>query len=80
MRHELASLPRGHCHVPEAVFEELKLALTRPPGTVADAIFYIHKGKIKLTVVSNRGKEAVVAILGAGEFFGEGFRSLHHAD
>ena len=38
----------------------------------ADAIFYVQKGKIKLTVVSNRGKEAVVALLGAGDFFGEG--------
>ena len=41
-------------------------------GDPADSIFYIHKGKVKLTVVSKRGKEAVVAILGAGEFFGEG--------
>ena len=41
-------------------------------GDAADSIFYIHKGKVKLTVVSKRGKEAVVAILGAGEFFGEG--------
>jgi CRP-like cAMP-binding protein len=41
-------------------------------GDTADSIFYIHKGKIKLTVVSNRGKEAVIAILGAGDFFGEG--------
>jgi CRP/FNR family transcriptional regulator, cyclic AMP receptor protein len=41
-------------------------------GEPADAIFYIHKGKIKLTVVSKQGKEAVVAILGAGDFFGEG--------
>ena len=41
-------------------------------GDPADAIFYIRKGKIKLTVVSNRGKEAVVALLGAGDFFGEG--------
>jgi CRP/FNR family cyclic AMP-dependent transcriptional regulator len=41
-------------------------------GDAADAIFYIHKGKVKLTVVSNRGKEAVIAILGTGEFFGEG--------
>jgi CRP-like cAMP-binding protein len=41
-------------------------------GDAADSIFYIHKGKVKLTVVSNRGKEAVIAILGAGEFFGEG--------
>jgi CRP/FNR family transcriptional regulator, cyclic AMP receptor protein len=41
-------------------------------GDVADLIFYIHKGRVKVTVVSNRGKEAVVAILGAGQFFGEG--------
>jgi CRP/FNR family cyclic AMP-dependent transcriptional regulator len=38
----------------------------------ADAIFYIQKGKLKLTVVSNTGKEAVVALLGVGDFFGEG--------
>ena len=41
-------------------------------GEPGDAIFYIQKGKIKLTVVSKQGKEAVVAILGAGDFFGEG--------
>src|SRR5579863_2744849 len=38
----------------------------------ADAVFYIQKGKVKLTVVSNAGKEAVIAILGAGDFLGEG--------
>ena len=41
-------------------------------GDPADAIFYIQKGKIKLTVVSKQGKEAVVALLGSGDFFGEG--------
>jgi CRP/FNR family transcriptional regulator, cyclic AMP receptor protein len=41
-------------------------------GDPADAVFYIHSGKLKLTVVSTQGKEAVVAILGAGDFFGEG--------
>jgi CRP/FNR family transcriptional regulator, cyclic AMP receptor protein len=41
-------------------------------GDPADAVFYIQRGKVKLTVVSKRGKEAVVAILGAEEFFGEG--------
>jgi CRP/FNR family cyclic AMP-dependent transcriptional regulator len=41
-------------------------------GGPADAVFYIQKGKIKLAVVSKEGKEAVVAILGAGDFFGEG--------
>ena len=38
----------------------------------ADAIFYIQKGKVKLTVVSSAGKEAIIAILGAGDFLGEG--------
>jgi CRP/FNR family transcriptional regulator, cyclic AMP receptor protein len=41
-------------------------------GDVADSIFYINKGKVKVTVVSKEGKEAVVALLNAGEFFGEG--------
>jgi CRP/FNR family cyclic AMP-dependent transcriptional regulator len=41
-------------------------------GDPADALFYIHKGRIKLTVVSRQGKEAVVAILNSGQFFGEG--------
>src|SRR6058998_2244715 len=41
-------------------------------GSPADAVFYIEKGKVKLTVLSTRGKEAVVAILGTGDFFGEG--------
>ena len=41
-------------------------------GDSADAVFYLQKGKVKVTVVSKRGKEAVVAILGANEFFGEG--------
>ncbi|MGH9454614.1 MAG: Crp/Fnr family transcriptional regulator, partial [Terriglobia bacterium] len=39
-------------------------------GDVADAVFYIQKGKVKLTVVSKRGKEAIVAILEPGSFFG----------
>jgi CRP-like cAMP-binding protein len=41
-------------------------------GDPADAVFYIQKGKAKITVVSEQGKEAVVAILGTDEFFGEG--------
>ena len=41
-------------------------------GDPADAVFYIKKGKVKLAVLSGHGKEAVIAILGAGEFFGEG--------
>jgi CRP-like cAMP-binding protein len=41
-------------------------------GDQADAIFQIQKGKLKLTVVSNQGKEAVIALLTGGDFFGEG--------
>jgi CRP/FNR family cyclic AMP-dependent transcriptional regulator len=41
-------------------------------GDKADSIFHIQKGKLKLTVVSNQGKEAVIALLSGGDFFGEG--------
>jgi CRP-like cAMP-binding protein len=41
-------------------------------GDAADAVFLVQSGKVKLTVVSTQGKEAVVAILPAGSFFGEG--------
>ncbi len=41
-------------------------------GEPADAVFYIERGKVKLSVVSRQGKEGVVAILSAGDFFGEG--------
>ena len=41
-------------------------------GDPCDAVFYIQKGRVKLTVVSEQGKEAVIAVLGADEFFGEG--------
>src|SRR6202165_4628644 len=41
-------------------------------GDPADSVFYIQKGKVKITVLSELGKEAVVAVLGTGNFFGEG--------
>jgi CRP-like cAMP-binding protein len=41
-------------------------------GDDANAVFYIKKGKVKVTVISKQGKEAVVAIMGADEFVGEG--------
>jgi CRP/FNR family cyclic AMP-dependent transcriptional regulator len=41
-------------------------------GDVADAVFYIQKGKVRLTVVSKTGKEATIGILSSGDFFGEG--------
>jgi CRP/FNR family transcriptional regulator, cyclic AMP receptor protein len=53
----------------------IKYARTRDiflQGQPADSLFYLRRGKVRLTVISKRGKEAVVAVLGAGEFFGEG--------
>ena len=41
-------------------------------GDPSDAVFYIQTGKVKLTVVSNDGKEATIGILSEGDFFGEG--------
>jgi CRP-like cAMP-binding protein len=41
-------------------------------GDPVDDVFYIQKGKVKLTVVSEKGKEATIAILSTGDFFGEG--------
>jgi CRP/FNR family transcriptional regulator, cyclic AMP receptor protein len=41
-------------------------------GDEADAVFYIQKGKVRLTVVSKTGKEATIGIVGEGNFFGEG--------
>jgi CRP/FNR family transcriptional regulator, cyclic AMP receptor protein len=40
-------------------------------GDTADAVFYVQKGRVKLTVVSSGGKEATIALLGAGDFLGE---------
>jgi len=41
-------------------------------GDPADAVFFVQRGKVKLTVLSRQGKQAVIALLGPGEFFGEG--------
>jgi CRP-like cAMP-binding protein len=65
--HLLLKLPSGKTRqeyrVDESIFSQ---------GDAADAVFYIQSGKVKLTVVSKSGKEAVVAILLEGSFFGEG--------
>jgi CRP-like cAMP-binding protein len=53
----------GPCAAGKVVFAQ---------GDAADSVFYIQKGKVKITVVSETGKEAVIAILNAGDFFGEG--------
>src|ERR1039458_10452365 len=52
-----------HCRKKKVLFSQ---------GEPADAIFYVQKGCVKLTVVSEHGKEAVIGILGTGDFFGEG--------
>jgi CRP/FNR family cyclic AMP-dependent transcriptional regulator len=46
-------------------------------GDVANTVFYLQKGKVKLTVLSEQGKEAIVAILEPGQFFGEGCMNGH---
>jgi CRP/FNR family cyclic AMP-dependent transcriptional regulator len=59
--------------VRDGTFKEYrKKQIVFAQSAAADAVFYIHKGRVKLSVVSKQGKEAVIAILGAGDFFGEG--------
>ena len=58
----------------KTVTEYYKDQVVFSQGSQADAVFYIQKGKIKLTVVSERGKEAVVGVLEPDHFFGEGCR------
>jgi CRP/FNR family cyclic AMP-dependent transcriptional regulator len=55
-----------------SIGEYHKDAIVFSQGDPADAVFYIQGGKVKVTVVSEQGKEAVVAILGTNDFFGEG--------
>ena len=55
-----------------AIHEYRKDKIVFRQGDPADAVFYIQKGKVKITVISTQGKEAVVAILGPDDFFGEG--------
>ena len=61
----------------KAIFEFHKNQNVFKQGDVADTVFYIQKGRVKLTVLSEQGKEAVVAILGPGQFFGEGCMNGH---
>src|SRR6185437_11352402 len=63
--------------VGKTVIEFHKNQIVFSQGDVADTVFYIQKGKIKLTVMSDHGKEAVVAILEPGHFFGEGCMNGH---
>src|SRR6202161_1607411 len=63
--------------VGKTVIEFQKNQTVFSQGDVADTVFYIQKGKVKLTVTSEQGKEAVVAILESGQFFGEGCMNGH---
>jgi CRP/FNR family cyclic AMP-dependent transcriptional regulator len=63
----LATIGEGRKIVP---FEKKQTIFAQ--GDASDAVFYIQRGKVKLTVVSNNGKEATIAILSDGDFFGEG--------
>jgi CRP/FNR family cyclic AMP-dependent transcriptional regulator len=63
----LATIGQGRKIVP---FEKKQTIFTQ--GDAADAVFYIQSGKVRLTVVSNIGKEATIGILGEKNFFGEG--------
>ena len=49
-----------------------KDAIVFSQGNPGDAVFYVERGEAKVTVVSKQGKEAVVAMLGTNDFFGEG--------
>jgi CRP-like cAMP-binding protein len=63
----LASVGAGrtvrHYHPKQAIFSQ---------GDRADAVFYIREGKVRLSVLSKQGKEATIALLGTGDFLGEG--------
>jgi CRP/FNR family transcriptional regulator, cyclic AMP receptor protein len=61
----------------KAILEFQKSQNVFEQGDVADSVFYIQKGRVKLTVLSEQGKEAVVGILEPSQFFGEGCMNGH---
>jgi CRP/FNR family transcriptional regulator, cyclic AMP receptor protein len=61
----------------KAVSKYRKGQIVFAQGDVADTIYYLQKGKIKVVVMSEQGKEAVVGLLEAGQFFGEGCMNGH---
>src|SRR5579859_7883601 len=63
----LATLNGGH---QKSAFRKGTVIFSQ--GEAADSVFYINKGRVKIAVTSEQGKEAIIAILGAGSFFGEG--------
>jgi CRP/FNR family cyclic AMP-dependent transcriptional regulator len=69
-RHVKTFLERVSVGKTEAVYSSGKHVFSQDEP--CDAIFYLRSGKVKLTVVSAQGKEAVVALVNGGDFFGEG--------
>jgi CRP/FNR family transcriptional regulator, cyclic AMP receptor protein len=61
----------GRAEAGKTIEKYAKHAKIFSQGDVADAVFFIQKGKVKITVLSEHGKEAVVGIFSAGQFFGE---------
>jgi CRP/FNR family cyclic AMP-dependent transcriptional regulator len=61
----------------KTILNFLKGEVVFAQGDAADTIFYIQEGRVKVVVVSEQGKEAVVGIVGPGQFFGEGCMNGH---
>jgi CRP-like cAMP-binding protein len=61
----------------KTILEFHKEQIVFSQGDAADTIFYIQKGRVKVVVISEQGKEAVVGIFGPGQFFGEGCMNGH---
>jgi len=61
----------------KTILEYSKDQIVFAQGDVADTVYYIQKGRLKVVVVSEQGKEAVVGILESGQFFGEGCMNGH---
>src|ERR1700730_11935074 len=65
----MAFLKEKNTGIPVATYRENQVVYAQ--GDPANSVFYIHSGQVKVTVISERGKEAVVAIRGPDEFCGE---------
>jgi CRP/FNR family transcriptional regulator, cyclic AMP receptor protein len=65
-----AFLAKGDGGVTVSIYRRGQIVFTQ--GDPADCLFFIQEGKVKVTVVSHQGKEAVIAFLEAGDFIGEG--------
>jgi CRP/FNR family transcriptional regulator, cyclic AMP receptor protein len=61
----------AHAGLSKVIVEVAKGATVFSQGDTADSVFYVQKGRVKVSVVSKQGREAVVALMGAGDFLGE---------